>query len=150
MLLLVSPIVPCNTVFGSQHSMVRCVWTVSELLFNYEIHCTDCPNWDTTLTNKGSPHTHCHITSTIRITLSSQDVSWLDSDAYTPPIVQDVAALDKRINDDLTEGKVPVMVIAYAGNTCTVCTSRTCLKAVAQSCHDFTALVERSLCGLEP
>jgi len=27
----------------------------------------------------------------------------------------DVAALDKQINDDLTEGKVPVMVIAYAG-----------------------------------
>jgi len=62
----------------------------------------------------------------------------------------DVAALDKQINDDLTEGKVPVMVIAYAGNACTACTSRTCLKAVAQSCLDFTALIERSLCGLEP
>ena len=30
-------------------------------------------------------------------------------------VLQDITALDKRINDDLTEGKVPVMVIAYAG-----------------------------------
>ena len=36
-------------------------------------------------------------------------------EVLTCSVLQDIAALDKRINDDLTEGKVPVMVIAYAG-----------------------------------
>ena len=36
-------------------------------------------------------------------------------------ISQDVVALEKKINDDLTEGRVPVLLVAYAGVCGYVC-----------------------------
>lgn len=51
----------------------------------------------------------------IETTLTTYTPFQLRSAGLSHLVLQDIAALDKRINDDLTEGKVPVMVIAYAG-----------------------------------